>query len=291
MSLIHDALKKAEHQRQLGKAPTLDTPVFSRPRPRRWILPLLVLLVVAAAMAWVLLWPTTTQSPVLADATAPAKPVAEPKAAKAPVASHGTVARAEQKQSAKPAEGKRQAAAKSLPAKPNQAMEAAGNTPVGKPPATPQPPAGFQKPAKPAGATAVAAPASASKQDAGKPAATAAGAATPSAKPPGFAEARTAKLRREGKTTPAKPGSKANRGKLPMYWDLPYGVRNELPAFEVSMHVYSADPKSRFVILNGERRVAGDELEGGIKLIAIRPDGIEMERDGNRFLVPRDGGY
>lgn len=285
MSLIHDALKKAEHQRQLGKAPTLDTPVFSRPRPRRWILPLLVLLVVAAAMAWVLLWPTTTQSPALADATAPAKPLAEP-TAKAPVASQGRVARTEQKQSAKPTEGKRQTAAK-----PDQARSGSGKPRESKPPATLKPPAGFQKPVKPAGATAVAAPADASKQDAGKPAATAAGAATPSAKPPGFAEARTAKLRREGKTTPAKPGSKADRGKLPMYWDLPYDVRNELPAFEVSMHVYSADAKSRFVILNGERRVAGDELEGGIKLIAIRPDGIEMERDGKRFLVPRDGGY
>lgn len=41
MSLIHEALKKAEEQRRLGEPPGLGTP-FARPRPRRSLLPWLL---------------------------------------------------------------------------------------------------------------------------------------------------------------------------------------------------------------------------------------------------------
>ncbi len=54
------------------------------------------------------------------------------------------------------------------------------------------------------------------------------------------------------------------------------------------MHVFAAEPASRFVIVNGERRAEGDEFEG-LKLVEIRTDGIVFERQGQRFLYPRGG--
>ena len=51
MSLIHEALKKVERQRQLGKAPTLDSPRFRR-RRRRWPWVFVVLLALGATAAW-----------------------------------------------------------------------------------------------------------------------------------------------------------------------------------------------------------------------------------------------
>lgn len=76
-----------------------------------------------------------------------------------------------------------------------------------------------------------------------------------------------------------------------MYWDLPYAERRDLPTFKISMHVYAENPVDRFVILNGVRQIEGDELPSGMKLVAIRVDGIVIEAEGKRFMVPRDGGY
>ncbi|MCQ4167520.1 general secretion pathway protein GspB [Tahibacter harae] len=76
---------------------------------------------------------------------------------------------------------------------------------------------------------------------------------------------------------------------LPAYWQLPYNVRKELPALKLSMHVYSATPAQRFVVLNGNRQVEGDELGGEVRVTEIRSDGVVLSFQGQRFLVPRGG--
>ena len=75
----------------------------------------------------------------------------------------------------------------------------------------------------------------------------------------------------------------------PLFWQLPYNVRKDLPAFTVSMHVYSADPAKRFVVINGDRKAEGDTLGTDIALREIRTDGVVLEIKGQRFLVPRGG--
>jgi general secretion pathway protein B len=66
-------------------------------------------------------------------------------------------------------------------------------------------------------------------------------------------------------------------------------VRKDIPALDLSMHVYSADPKQRFVVLKGDRHVEGEEIGQDLILQEIRQDGIVLEFKGQRFFLPRGG--
>jgi general secretion pathway protein B len=76
---------------------------------------------------------------------------------------------------------------------------------------------------------------------------------------------------------------------VPAYYDLPFATRKALPQLSMSMHVYTADPKQRFVILDGARMVEGDTTTDSVTLREIRPDGVILEFQGQRFFFPRDG--
>lgn len=76
-----------------------------------------------------------------------------------------------------------------------------------------------------------------------------------------------------------------------MYWELPYAQRRDIPELSISMHMYTEAPADRFVIINGERQVEGDTLLSGLKLIAISPDSITLDKDGQHFRVPRQGSH
>jgi len=85
-------------------------------------------------------------------------------------------------------------------------------------------------------------------------------------------------------------GAAARATDVPLYWQLPYATRKDLPQLNLSMHVYAADPEHRFVILNGDHRIEGDTLGSDTVVKEIRPDGVVLEFRGTRFLVPRGGG-
>lgn len=76
-----------------------------------------------------------------------------------------------------------------------------------------------------------------------------------------------------------------------MYWELPYAQRRDIPELSITMHMYTENPADRFVIINGVRQVEGDTLPSGLKLIAINPDGITLDKDGQDFRVPRQGSH
>ncbi|MHB8678153.1 MAG: general secretion pathway protein GspB, partial [Rudaea sp.] len=76
---------------------------------------------------------------------------------------------------------------------------------------------------------------------------------------------------------------------VPTYYDLPFATRKALPQLTLSMHVYTADPKQRFVILDGTRMAEGDTTSDSITVREIRPDGVVLEFQGQRFFFPRDG--
>jgi general secretion pathway protein B len=76
---------------------------------------------------------------------------------------------------------------------------------------------------------------------------------------------------------------------LPLHWQLSVETRTRLPALKLSMHVYADDPAGRFVILDGKRRVEGDPIDQGLRLEAIRRDGVVLSYNGQRFLVARAG--
>lgn len=68
-------------------------------------------------------------------------------------------------------------------------------------------------------------------------------------------------------------------------WELPLAVRRELPDLDLSIHVFAPEPDKRFVLINGERRVAGDELGGGARLVEIRREGALVDFRDHRFLL------
>ena len=386
MSLIHEALKKAEQQRRLGEPPNLGTP-FAATRQRRTLLPYLAIAIAAALGAgWWLARDSAPEAPSQAAAPAAARPTAANKAAGTPppaAPAAGTDATAAVNgQAASSAAGRRpvmganatansnvvpslapppqlnhQAPAQNNPptvkevaeresephppgANPLAPGEAAPLTLGTPPPETPlNDPAGVaakmavkerQLAATPAAAPAAGQPATRQPpsfpsaaapegEPATPPVAAVAKSAPPSLPPPSAKPIAAAQKPQPAAvappTPPPQPVAAATQKpqpaavpppptppppqpvaaaappleQLPAYWQLPYNVRKELPALKLSMHVYSATPAQRFVVLNGNRQVEGDELGGEVRVTEIRSDGVVLSFQGQRFLVPRGG--
>ncbi len=68
-------------------------------------------------------------------------------------------------------------------------------------------------------------------------------------------------------------------------WELPLTVRQNLPALNLLVHVYSNRPDDRFVLINGTRFREGDELAPGVRLAEIRPEGALIDFRDYRFLL------
>lgn len=75
---------------------------------------------------------------------------------------------------------------------------------------------------------------------------------------------------------------------LPQVFQLPYGLRKELPKLDLSMHVYSPVVEERFIVLNGKRFSVGGPAPGPeLQLVDIVDGGAVLEFRGQRFLLPR----
>lgn len=64
---------------------------------------------------------------------------------------------------------------------------------------------------------------------------------------------------------------------------LPLPVRQSLPEMTVSLHAWSAAPKSRLVSINNKVLHEGDSPAAGVTLEEITPDGMIMSFRGYRF--------
>ena len=312
MSLILEALKKSEEQRRLGEVPTLGSPMLAV-RRRRPLLPVLAAAIVIALGAgwWFSRTPDTGAGIAAGDGTKPANAPAQ--AGKPPAAApvHRDVT------AAAPAANKPTTPAAALANKPAvpTANDRSVTQALGKPlagvtanapktgtlPAATPPGAGAatNKPAAAAANTAVApatsdvvkttpAPATAaatSNAAASVPAPPAATAATPGpAAQPAAAPAQVATA-----TPPKTPAAQPQQPYLPTLWELPYATRKDIPELSLTMHVYTADPAQRFVVVKGDRHAEGDDLGDGLKLAEIRPEGVVLDYKGQRFVYPRAG--
>ncbi len=74
---------------------------------------------------------------------------------------------------------------------------------------------------------------------------------------------------------------------VPSLAHLPAAERQDLPPLRLSMHVFNAAPASRFVIIDGRRYGEGQSIVQGLLVADIRRDGVVLERNGQRFLLPR----
>lgn len=68
-------------------------------------------------------------------------------------------------------------------------------------------------------------------------------------------------------------------------WELPLSVRRELPELELTIHVFSPEEETRFVLINGERYRPGDQLTPDARLVDICREGAIVDFREHRFLL------
>lgn len=254
MSLLLDALRKAEQERRLGQPPSaLDEPPVSRepeattPKARRYRSSLLLGLVIVCAIALLLL---LAKAPRVAVVTAP--DVAD--AAPPPVATPRPTARVVA------VESERLDDLNSLvlpppPPRPRAVVTASGEVPAGAP--SPEDIAAIED-----------------GDETAQP--------TPEVNPPPSAAAAPAAA---DDVPPADAGTLGP----PRLSDLPPEQRERLPSYRFDVHVWNEDPARRFVLLNGKRYREGDRTDEGPTLVEILTDGIVIDADGLRVRIPRPG--
>ncbi|MDH4048192.1 MAG: general secretion pathway protein GspB [Gammaproteobacteria bacterium] len=62
----------------------------------------------------------------------------------------------------------------------------------------------------------------------------------------------------------------------------------QLPDLHLDIHVYSATPAERFVFINMSRYRENATLDEGPQIREITPEGVILEHQGQRFLLPRE---
>jgi general secretion pathway protein B len=91
---------------------------------------------------------------------------------------------------------------------------------------------------------------------------------------------------------PAAAGARARVGPesagVPSINELPTQAIAGLPRLNIDLHVYSPDPAQRFVVVNGQRLREGEALREGPTLERITADGVVLNHQGTRFLLPRE---
>jgi general secretion pathway protein B len=80
----------------------------------------------------------------------------------------------------------------------------------------------------------------------------------------------------------------SNVAGLPSIHELPAPVIAGLPQLNLELHVYSAEPAQRFVIINGQRLHEGAQLKEGLTVEQIVQEGAILNHQGTRFLLPRE---
>jgi general secretion pathway protein B len=69
------------------------------------------------------------------------------------------------------------------------------------------------------------------------------------------------------------------------FWQIPQSLRDNLPEFRITVLVYAEKPEDRFVLINGVRLLEQEELVSGVTLDEIRRDGAVFRYRNYRFLV------
>ncbi|WP_290886420.1 general secretion pathway protein GspB [Arenimonas sp.] len=252
MSLILEALRKSEAERQRGRAPGLFVEqVASRPKARAampawaWLLGAL-LLATLAFLTWRelsreergqvhLTPPTSLESRAVDAGQAPwpeAPPAAPAPSVPVPATSAAASAREDLSATGSPAPTPTSAAT------PSTTTEAAG--------------------------TAIA------QNDASE------------RRPTPVAEATTGT-----KEVNLTPFSRPPVDSLPSLASLDAATRARLPPLKLSMHVFAEAPAQRFVILDGQRLGEGASPSAGIVLEEIRREGLVISVNGQRLLLAR----
>ena len=64
-------------------------------------------------------------------------------------------------------------------------------------------------------------------------------------------------------------------------------LRNRLPPFSMTVHVYNADPRRRFIYINGRKLTEHEESREGLRLERVVADGAVLSYQGESFFQRR----
>jgi len=275
MSILLDALKKSEEQRQLGKVPGIHSPVEGPPPDgagrRRWILWLLVFgsMLIVTWTAWRQFGPTDPQ------------PVSAPESVQRAATPSGVAGEADATDPPPPSEIEAHSGA-----------IAPGRSPVEELPSSDEA-VGLELTARPAKGSQQGEP---RKSQVNKsftayetpPEAVAAGPVAEQQVPaPTTAKDTQADPSKESVADRQKtPGPAEPRVTEPIsFWELPQSVRDGLPELRITVLVFAERPEDRFLLIGGQRMVEKDEYQPGVVLDEIRRDGAVFLYRNYRFLV------
>lgn len=85
------------------------------------------------------------------------------------------------------------------------------------------------------------------------------------------------------------PTTATSTESTPYIFELPLETRQALPTLKVTMHVYSDDPGKRFAIIDGKRINEGGVVGNELDMVEIQRDALLMKFRNERFLMPRLG--
>lgn len=77
-----------------------------------------------------------------------------------------------------------------------------------------------------------------------------------------------------------------NKPLIPSVYNLDPLVKKNIPSVNYGAHIYSANSSSGFVILNGVKRIPGDQLNNGIFIESIADDYVVLSFNGVVFSLP-----
>jgi len=259
VSYILDALKKAEHQRDIGQVPGIgsehpgDTPA----RANHWLYVLLLVLVINAGLLVYALWPepaTPTRSVAASSAAVGGTQPQPAPAVKLPPVQQPTM-----QQSAVP-----------QPAVPQPAVQQ---------PAVQQP-----QPEPPAEHLAVSRPAPVVPTSAPPPAALR---ALPPLPEPAETMPVQAPTEIGSDETPAPVAHVAGiNDNLPVWPQISDSLFRDINSnLRLDVHVYSKRPQERFVLINMQKYTEGERLQEGPVVDEITPEGVILSFHSRRFRV------
>jgi general secretion pathway protein B len=73
----------------------------------------------------------------------------------------------------------------------------------------------------------------------------------------------------------------------PLLQQMPQDFQRALPALAVTIHVYAHDESQRILFINNREYRKGSQIDGGIRVEDIVPDGAVLSFRGERFKLGR----
>jgi general secretion pathway protein B len=95
-------------------------------------------------------------------------------------------------------------------------------------------------------------------------------------------------VRPQSESLPVTEPLEAISAGLPTFNDLRARGVLQLPDMHLDIHVYSGDPADRFVFVNMSKYTESATLSEGPVVREITTDGVVLDHQGTRFLLPRE---